>query len=65
MTYFLEVVVNVMMVPGRIENWIILIDLDYKGMIGLQISVYIKMYIFLGLKTSDVLFIKQLQIKIV
>lgn len=35
MTYFLEIVVNEMMVPGRVENWIILIDLDYKGMIGL------------------------------
>jgi hypothetical protein len=29
-----------MMVPGRIENWIILIDLDYKGMIGLHINVF-------------------------
>ncbi|CAD8176178.1 unnamed protein product [Paramecium octaurelia] len=38
LTYFLQVVVNDMMVPGRVENWVILIDLDYKGMIGLQIN---------------------------
>lgn len=35
-----------MLVPGRIENWVIVIDLDYKGIMGLAISVlYINIYI--------------------
>lgn len=46
-TYFLEIVVNEMLVPGRIENWVILIDLDYKGIMGLAINVIIYIYLYL------------------
>lgn len=38
LTFILEVVVNEMMVPGRIENWVIVMDLNYTGIVGLPIN---------------------------
>ena len=35
LTYLLEAVVNKMLIPGRVENWVIIVDLNNTGITGL------------------------------
>jgi hypothetical protein len=39
LTFFLELVVNHMLLPGQVESWVIIMDLNFQGISDLPFSV--------------------------
>ena len=46
MTYFLDVIMQNMFLPGQIENWVIVSDLNNLGITSLPMNVLIKFCFF-------------------
>jgi len=39
LTYLFEIIINEMMIPGQVENWIFIMDLQHMGLTSLPINV--------------------------
>lgn len=40
-SFFLEVVVNNMLLPGQVENWVIIMDFNFMGLLSFPVLVII------------------------
>jgi hypothetical protein len=40
LTYLFEIIINGMMIPGQVENWIFIMDLQHMGLTSLPINVF-------------------------
>ena len=59
LSYLLEYVLLYLMLPGQIENWIIIVDLNYMGLFNLPISVFF----FMGVLKKNIGFFNRISKK--